>query len=118
MSKIYVSEFSGLANTDQSDSVPILAIPALAEYTVIVSGGVSVSAQPIQAATKFIEISTDTTCSFVIGTAGGSAALTNCRLNANDRVIRRVPTSAGPVGQSQGGQLAPVANFILTTANV
>lgn len=114
MSTIYVSEFAGLAQTNQSDSVPILAVPATTEYTVLVSAGISRSASPIQPTTQFIEISTDTTCSFVIGPAGTSAALTNCRLQANERVIRRVPTSPQSAGQVQ---LAPVANFIFTTAN-
>ena len=117
MAKIYVAEFTGLAATEQSDSVPILAVPATSEYTVIVSAGISGSAQPIQATTKFVEISTDTTCSFVIGPAGTSALLSNCRLQANERVIRRVPTTpqtSGPGSQ----QLTPVANFIFTTSNV
>ena len=115
MSKIYVSEFAGLASTDQSDSVNILAIPAAVEYTVTVSAGSSGAAQPIQAATKFIEIRTDTTCSFVVGPSGTTAALTNCRLNANESIVRRVPSSPQSAGQQQ---LAPTANFIFTTANV
>jgi len=118
MAKIYVVEVPGLASTDQSDSVAILAVPTSTEYTVIVSAASSGSAAPILPSTKFIEIGTDTTCSFVIGPAGTTAGLSNCRLNAYEKIIRRVPTSAGIVGQSQGGQLAPVANFIFTTANV
>ena len=116
MSKIYVSEYAGLANTDQSDSVPILAIPALAEYTVIVSAGSSGAAQPFQAATKFIEVSTDTTCSIVVGPAGSTAALTNCRLQTNERVIRRVPFQ--PQTGYPNSPVLTTAQFIFTTANV
>lgn len=115
MSKIYVSEFLGLARTDQSDSVNILAIPAAVEYTVTVSAGSSGAAQAIQPYTKFVEIRTDTTCSFVIGPAGTTAGVGNCRLNANESVIRAVPSTPYTAGQQQ---LAPTANFIFTTANV
>lgn len=117
MSTIYVSEFAGLGATDQGDSVNILAIPATVEYTVIVSAGNSRAAQPLQPTTKFIEIRTDTTCSFVIGPAAGTtAALTNCRLNANESIIRRVPNT--PQLPANHIQPAPAANFIFTTANV
>jgi|SRR5579863_10434965 len=116
MSKIYVAEYPGLAATDQSDSVPILALPPTVEYTVIVSAGSSGAANPIQPSTKFIEVSTDTTCSFTIGTAGGAALLTNQRLQTNERVIRRVPyqnQSAGPGVYNT----VTTAYFIFTTAN-
>jgi hypothetical protein len=116
MSKIYVSEYAGLGQTDQSDSVNILPVPASVEYTVIVSAGSSGAAQPILFTTKFIELRADTTCSFVIGTSGGSAGLGNCRLNANESVIRRVPNV--PQMPSNQYQPAPAANFIFTTANV
>lgn len=118
MAKIYVAEYPGLATTDQSDSVPILALPPTAEYTVIVSAGSSGAAQPIQATTKFIEVSTDTTCSIAVAPfAGGAAGLSNQRLNANERVIRRVPFQQ----QSFGPGVYPTlttAYSVFTTANV
>jgi len=118
MAQIYVAEYPGLATTDQSDSVAILALPPTAEYTVIVSAGSSRSAQPIQATTKFVEISCDTTCSISVGpTVSGSAGITNQRLNANERVIRRVPFQQ----QSTGPGVYPTlttAYSIFTTANV
>src|SRR5712664_1028078 len=118
MAKIYVAEYPGLATTDQSDSVPILALPPTVEYTVIVSAGSSGAAQPIQSTTKFVEISTDTTCSIAFGpTAGGSAGLTNQRLQTNERVIRRVPFQQ----QSSGPGVYPTlttAYSIFTTSNV
>ncbi len=117
MSQIFVAEYPGLATTDQSDSVAILALPPTAEYTVIVSAGISRSAQPLQSTTKFVEISCDTTCSIAIGpTASGTATLTNQRLNANERVIRRVPFQQ----QSLGAGVYPTlttAYSIFTTAN-
>jgi hypothetical protein len=102
MSKIYVAEFPSLGTTDQSDSVNILPVPASVEYTVIVSAGVSGAAQPFLPTTKFIEVSADTTCSFAIGLfpgviGTGTAALTNCRLQTNERIIRRVPFSQATV---------------------
>lgn len=115
MSKIYVSEFPGLAQTDQSDSVNILAVPATTEYTITVSAGSS-GGPMLQPTTKFIELSTDTTASFVIGTSGGSAGLSNCRLSPGERIIRRVlnvpPLPANHI------QPSPLVNFIFTTANV
>lgn len=116
MAKIYVSEYPGLASTDQSDSVAILALPPTAEYTVIVSAGSSGSAQPIQASTKFVEISCDTTCSIAVGPVGTTALLTNQRLQTNERVIRRIPFQA-----QTGWPNTPVlttAQFIFTTSNV
>jgi hypothetical protein len=113
MSKIYVSEFPGLAQTDQSDSVNILAVPATVEYTVIVSAGSS-GGPALQPSTKFVELSTDTTASFIIASAVGSvAALTNCRLSIGERIVRRVPT-IGPSGASN----TPSQFAIFTTANV
>jgi hypothetical protein len=117
MSKIYVAEFAGLGGTDQGDSVPILAIPATVEYTIIVSAASSGAAQAIQPTTKFVEISTDTTCSFVIGTSGGAALLTNCRLQTNERVIRRVPTTP-QTGGPGSLQLVNSTLWLFTTANV
>ena len=121
MSKIYVAEYPGLANTDQSDSVPILALPPTVEYTVIVSAGSSGAAQPFQPSTKFIEVSADTTCSIAIGgfpgvLGTGSAGLSNQRLNVNDRVIRRVPFQ--PQSVTAGASVATTAYCIFTTANV
>jgi hypothetical protein len=121
MAKIYVSEYPGLANTDQSDSVPILAMPPTVEYSVIVSAASSGAAQPFAPTTKFIEVSCDTTCSIAIGgfpgvVGTGSAGLSNQRLNANDRVIRRVPFQ--PQSVTQGASVATTAYAIFTTANV
>ena|SRR5882757_6479308 len=122
MAKIYVSEYPGLATTDQSDSVAILAMPPTVEYSVIVSAGISGSAQPIQPTTKFVEISCDTTCSIAIGgfpgTVGtGTATLSNQRLNANDRVIRRVPFQQQSSGPGVYNTIT-TAYGIFTTANV
>ena len=118
MSKIYVSEYPGLATTDQSDSVPLLAMPPTTEYSVIVSAGSSGAPQPIQPSTKFVEISCDTTCSIAIGpTLSGAAGLSNQRLNANERVIRRVPFQQQSTGPGVYNTLT-TAYSIFTTANV
>jgi hypothetical protein len=122
MSQIFVAEYPGLATTDQSDSVPILALPPTVEYNVIVSAGSSGAAKPFQPTTKFIEVSTDTTCSIAIGgfpgTVGtGSALLTNQRLQANERVIRRVPFQQQSSGPGVYNTIT-TAYAIFTTANV
>ncbi len=121
MAKIYVAEYPGLANTDQSDSVAILTLPPTVEYTVIVSAGSSGAAQPFQLSTKFIEVSTDTTCSIAIGgfpgvVGTGSAGLSNQRLQTNERVIRRVPFQ--PQSVTAGANVASTAYAIFTTSNV
>jgi hypothetical protein len=122
MSLVYVAEYPGLASTDQSDSVAILALPPTVEYTIIVSAGSSGAAQPLKPTTKFVEISCDTTCSISIGgfpgTVGtGSALLTNQRLNANERVIRRVPYQQQSSGAGVYGTVT-TAYGVFTTANV
>jgi hypothetical protein len=122
MAKVYVAEYPGLATTDQSDSVPILAMPPTTEYSVIVSAGSSGAAQPILPTTKFIEFSCDTTCSIAIGgfqgTVGtGSAGVNNQRLQANERVIRRVPFQQQSSGPGVYGTLT-TAYGVFTTSNV
>jgi hypothetical protein len=118
MSKIYVAEFPSLAATAANEgAVPILATPPTIEYNVIVSAGSSGPPQAFQPTTQFIEVSTDTTCSINIAVFGtGSAGLTNCRLNANERVIRRVPNSQQWSGASTIPQTF-VPYGIYTTAN-
>lgn len=123
MSKIYVCEVVDVAQMSQNDSTPILPVPSNAEYSVIVSAGVSGAALPFLPTTRFIEVSTDTTCSIAIGqfpgTVGtGTALLTNRRLNANDRITLRVPyypPNTSPNGAPMGNN---VAYCIFTTANV
>jgi hypothetical protein len=121
MAKIYVAEYPGLAMTDQSDSVPILAMPPTVEYSVIVSAASSGAAQPLQPTTKFVEISCDTTCSIAIGPFPGalntgSAGLNNQRLNANERIIRRVPFQQQSSGPGVYNTVT-TAYGIFTTAN-
>jgi len=125
MSKIYVTEYPGLAGASNGDggAVAILAVPPTISYTVIVSAAVSGAAQPFAQSTRFVEISCDTTCSVafglfpgVIGT--GTALLTDCRLQANDRIIRAVPPN--PVNTAPVGGLV-INNrgyAVFTTANV
>jgi hypothetical protein len=124
MSKIYVTEYSGLAGSSQGGTdVPIFAVPALAEYSVIVSAASSGAAAPFNPATKFIEVSTDTTCSIVIGLfpgviGTGVAGVGNCRLQSNDRIVRRVPQTQ-PQQMTGNPYLATPSYYaIFTTANV
>ena len=125
MSKIYVAEYPGLANAATGDggSVAILAVPPTVEYTVIVSAASSGPPQPFAQSTAFVEISCDTTCSIafglfpgVIGT--GSAGLTNCRLEANERIIRSVPRNPANTAPRGGLNITNSPYGVFTTANV
>jgi len=97
MATLRVAEFPGLARTDQSDSVAILPVPPTVEQSVVVSASGVVIGQPFQASTKFVELCTDTTCSIAFGlySALTTATVTtgNGRLNANERVIRAIPST-------------------------
>lgn len=122
MSKIYVCEVVDVAQMSQSDSTPILPVPSNAEYTVIVSAGASGAAQPFLPSTRFIEVSTDTTCSIAIGQfpgviGTGTALLTNRRLNTNERITLRVPYYP-PNTVPGGAPSSSVAYCIFTTSNV
>jgi hypothetical protein len=121
MSKIYVAEYVDLAGC-MDGSVVIMPEPPTVEYQVIVSAASSGAATPFLPSTKFIEVSTDTTCSIVIGLfpgviGTGIALLTNKRLFANERLIMRVPPAVSP--QMTGNKFtAPAQYAIFTTANV
>ena len=123
MSKIYVCEVPGLAATQANEgAVAVMPVPSTTEYSVIVSAASSGAAQPFLPTTAFIEVSADTTCSIAIGLfpgvlGTGSAALTNRRLNANDRITLRVPSSPQYGGASTIPQTFP-QYAIFTTANV
>lgn len=122
MSQIYVAEFPGLGRTENGDSVDVFPLPTV-EYNVIVSAASSGAAAPFQQSTRWVEVSTDTTCSIafglfpgVIGT--GSAAVTNCRLNANERVRRRVPDNFVNTAPQGGLNIQAARYAIFTTANI
>jgi hypothetical protein len=116
MSKIYVSEFGDLAGTPTAEgAVPIFPVPALAEYSIVVSAGSS-GGPALQSGTKWVELSADTTASFVIGTSGASAGLNNARLNSNERIVRRVQFQ--PQSVVNGNVLTLTTLAVFTTANV
>ena len=89
MSTLYISEYknlpigTGLDGAGQAVDgiVPCGLEPALATQTVTV-GGSSTQSNAFNAATRFVRLHTDTTCSFVIGT-NPTAATTSARLYAN-----------------------------------
>ena len=116
MSKIYVSEFSDLAGTQALEgAVPIFPVPPLAFYSVVVSAGVS-QGQTLNANTRWVELSTDTTASFRIDTSGGTATLNDTRLAVNERIVRRVGYQQQPV--TQGGFVGTLTTLaVYTTAN-
>ncbi len=111
MSKIYVAEFGGLSG-DKSDVIA-LPVPPIAEQNVTVSAGNSQITTAFNPLTKYIEISTDTTCSIAIGPMGATtASLINCRLQPNERIVRRIPFNITTTANQQ------VLYGICTTANV
>jgi hypothetical protein len=80
-------------------------------YVSEVSAGIS-GGPALNLATKIVEVSTDTTCSFRIDTAGGGVSLTDTRLGVNERMIRRVifaPDGSSPIAAQRYA--------IFTTAN-
>lgn len=89
MTKLYVSEYPGLAETDQSDSTLIVAMPPIAEQIVDYTAGVATLANPFSPFTKFIYVSTDAICSIAFGVTP-VATITNLRLAANERILTRV----------------------------
>jgi hypothetical protein len=124
VSQIYVAEFPNLGSTPSQDgAVNILPFPPTVEYNVIVSAASSGAATAFLPSTKFIGVSTDTTCSIAIGLfpgviGTGSAGVTNTRLAANERIIIRVPDN--PINTAPQGGLTIHNNgyAIFTTANV
>jgi len=97
MATLRVAEYPGLGQIDQSGSVAILPVPPTIEQSVTVSASGVIIGAPFQPTTKFVELCTDTTCSIAFGifSALTTATVTtgNGRLNANERIIRAVPST-------------------------
>jgi len=75
MTKMYVQEFAGLAKTQQSDSIPVVAEPPLASYVVDYTAGVA-SGPVYQPTTQYLLIENDSICAV---TFNGTAATVNDR---------------------------------------
>ncbi len=90
MTKLYVSEYLGLATAAQSDSVDVVAAPSIADQVVDYTAGVATSAA-FNALTSFIEVCADSACSIALGTAP-TATTANFRIPANQLKRIRVPT--------------------------
>jgi hypothetical protein len=116
MSGLLVAEFPGLAGTQANEgAVAILAVPPTLETQVVVSAS-GVVFGPFQPSTAFIEMCATTTCSVAFGLFAllTTATVTtgNGRINANERVIRRIPSlpqfggaSTIPQAQPQWGMV-------------
>lgn len=110
MSTLYISEYDGLAATDQGDSVSLLGTP-IVEQTVTVSAATARS-NPFNANTRFIEFTCDGIMSFEIGpSASVVAAVTNMRATAGEKIIRRVQANNLnlPPGATPGATFALAA---------
>lgn len=89
MTKLYVSEFPGLAATAQADSVPDFDATSLIQEQVVdyTSG---VASKQLSQTTQWIEFEADSICSFLISSNDMAAAVTNMRMAAGERLRRRV----------------------------
>ena len=91
MATLYISEFARLGQ-DLRSVVMAPEEPVLANQTVTIGVGSAASAA-FNASTTFVEIHADAICSIKFGTAP-TAAATDMRLAAGDRIIRAVPRGA------------------------
>lgn len=91
MAKVYIKELNSIASTPSGDAL-IAAITepdgVVTEQTVAIAAGNTQSAA-FNAQTQWIEISADAICSYLIG-SNPTATVSNARLAANERVLRRV----------------------------
>lgn len=88
MATVYISEFSGLAATAQSDSIAAVAVPPIAEQTVAV-GATSVQSAAFQPSTQWVLISSDSIFSANFG-ANPTATTANYRHAIGAEYLRKV----------------------------
>jgi hypothetical protein len=101
MPTLHIAEYPGLAATVANEgAVPILPVPPTTEQVIALLNTMTAIPVPFQPTTAWVELCTDTTCSIVFGpyaTLSTIATLTSSsgqgRLNANERIIRRIPFS-------------------------
>lgn len=120
MSFLLVSEFPGLAGTQANEgAVPILPVPPTLETQVTVSAS-GVIFGPFNPSTTFVEMCAQTTCSVFFGlySALTTATVTtgNGRINANERLTRRIPNSPQYAGASQIPQVQPAWGMVVIAA--
>jgi hypothetical protein len=121
MSVLLISEFPGLAGTQANEgAVPILPVPATLESQVTVSS-IPVLFGPFQPSTAFVELCAQTTCSILFGLYGtlttGMITTGSGRINANERVIRRIPFSPQYGGASAIPQSQPLYAAVICSSN-
>lgn len=97
MAVLYVAEYAGLAKSEKDD-VLVFQEPPLREQTIAIGATTTPLALPFLPQTNYVEISTDSVCSIAFASGDTSAAgapapvatVTNCRMNSNERIVRRV----------------------------
>lgn len=92
MTKLYISEYSGLAAVDMDGSVLAMAQPPIATQVVDYTAGVTPSAA-FNAATKLVELHNDSICSLAFGVAP-VATVNNMRYAAGERNVIGVPAGS------------------------
>jgi hypothetical protein len=95
---LYIAEYPGLAGTAANEgAVAVLPHPPTVQEALATGAASSYSPVPLQQSTAFIEMCTDTTCSILLlpfATLSTYTFTTQVgRLNANERIIWRVPCS-------------------------
>jgi hypothetical protein len=120
MAFVLVSEFPGLAGTAANEgAVDILPVPPIMETQVTASAS-GVIFGPFQPLTQFVEICAQTTCSVVFGLFSTLTTATvttgNGRINANERIIRRIPSSPKYGGASTIPQVQPAWGMVVIIA--
>jgi hypothetical protein len=90
LSTLYIAEFNKLLVDADAQSVLAPNYPALREQVVAI-GGASTQSVMMGSETRFVQLSTDVVCSFVVG-VNPTATTTNSRMAANEtRFIGIVP---------------------------
>jgi hypothetical protein len=100
MSTLYIAEYEKLLVDAHGDVVLAPKAPPLVEQTVAIGLSSASAANPFTTRTRFIQVSTDTTCSIAFG-PNPTATTGNQRLAANEKVF---------IGVEPGDLIAVIEN--------
>lgn len=102
MAFLYVTEYAELAQADPGAVAQAGQEPSITVQKIAI-GGSSTASSAFNASTKFVELHADAICSYVVGTATPTAAITNTRMAANQ-------TKMIGVGHNKGHMVAVITN--------
>lgn len=125
MPTLHIAEFASLGASPSGDgAVDVFIVPPLNEQVISLLNTMTAIPIPFNPLTNWIELCTDSTCSVVFGpyaTLSTIATLTSSsgqgRINANERVRRRIPTSPvwGGASSIPQGQVPYGLTAVITT---